>query len=162
VNTVVLTDAFQRFGARPQFFATALGNALNPLTSTGVRFEEQVLAAAVQQLKDDETQMESEFLSLKPIEQAVLWRLLEQGTRFRPYDAEALKFYREKVSAAGGIPAKVTPQAAQAALEAIRSRSPALVWKSARGEYAVDDAMMHNWFASRVATQTWPPAALDE
>ena len=157
VNAVVLTDAFQRFSARPQFFVTALGNALNPLTSSGGRFEEQVLAAAMQQLNDDEAQMESEYLSLKPIERAVLWRLLELGTRFRPYDAEALKFYREKVSAMGGAQAKVTPQAAQAALEGMRSRSPALVWKSARGEYAVDDVMMHNWFASRVNAGAWPP-----
>ncbi|WP_309624759.1 ATP-binding protein [Methylibium sp.] len=162
VNAVVLTDAFQRFGARPQFFSTALGNALNPLTSAGGRFEEQVLAAARQQLEDDEAQMESEYMSLKPIEQAVLWRLLELGTRFRPYDAEALKFYREKVSAASGAQVKVTPQMAQAALEGMRSRSPALVWKSARGEYAVDDAMMHNWFASRVDAATWPPKAQAE
>ena len=162
VNAVVLADAFRQFGARPQFFAAALGNALNPLTTSGGRFEEQVFEATKQQLKDDEAQMESEYMSLKPIEQAVLWRLLELGTRFRPYDAEALKFYREKVSEAGGTQAKVTPQMAQNALEGMRSRSPALVWKSARGEYAVDDAAMHNWFASRVKAGTWPPKAVDE
>jgi hypothetical protein len=156
-NVAVLTEAFERFGARPQFLTVALGNALNPLTSTGQRFEEQVLAAAKQQLQDDETQMESEYMSLKPIERAVLWRLLELGNRFRPYDADALKFYREKVAAAGESPKKVTPQMAQAALESIRSRSPALVWKSARGEYAVDDAMMHNWYANRIAVGEWPP-----
>ncbi len=44
---------------------------------------------------------ESEFLALRPIEQVVLWRLLEQGSRFRPYDAEVLKFYREKLNAPG-------------------------------------------------------------
>lgn len=163
VDAVVLTDAFQQFGARPQFFAAALGDALNPLTSTGGRFEAHVLEAARQKLQDDEAQMEAEYLALKPVEQAVLWRLLEVGNRFRPYDAEALKFYREKVSAAsGGAPAKVTPQAAQAALESIRSRSPALVWKSARGEYAVDDVMTHNWFAARVRAGTWPPQAAQD
>jgi hypothetical protein len=35
------------------------------------------------------------------LEQAVLWRLLEMGQRFRPYDAEALRFYREKASPDG-------------------------------------------------------------
>lgn len=105
-----------------------------------------------QRLRDDEGHMESEYLSLKPIEQAVLWRLLEQGNRFRPYDADALRFYRDKVGQA-----RVTAQQAQAALETIRSRTPALVWKSARGGYAVDDAMMHGWYMVRVAAGTWPP-----
>ena len=94
---------------------------------------------------------ESECLALRPLEQAVLWRLLEQGPRFRPYDGEALRFYRERVAA------RVTAQMAQRALESLRERTPALVWKSARGEYAVDDAAMHRWFEQRLRTGRWPP-----
>jgi hypothetical protein len=158
VDTVALTEAFQLFGSRPQFFASALEDALSPLAEPDGRFEDRVLAAARQRLRDDEAQMESEFLSLKPLEQAVLWRLLEQGNRFRPYDAEALRFYREKLAElSGDTPSKVTAQSAQGALESVRSRSPALVWKSARGEYAVDDAMMHKWYEARVKAGTWPP-----
>ena len=97
--------------------------------------------------------MESEYLALKALEQAVLWRLLEQGPRFRPYDGEALRSYREKT----GVP--VSAQKAQNALESLRERTPALVWKSARGEYAVDDAAMHRWFEQRVQGGTWPPRA---
>ncbi|MFY8043440.1 MAG: hypothetical protein ACOVOD_10990, partial [Rhodoferax sp.] len=111
----------------------------------------------LQRQQDDEAQMESEFQSLRPIEQAVLWRLLEQGNRFRPYDADALRFYREKAAERGDTKTKFTAQTAQTALEAIRSRTPALVWKSARGEYAVDDAMMHKWYEARVKAGTWPP-----
>ena len=153
VDREMLVAAFSLFGSRPQFFSASLSDALSPLATEVGRFELQVLQAAEQRLKDDETQMESEYQSLRHIEQAVLWRLLEQGNRFRPYDADALKFYRATVK-----DVKVTAQSAQAALEAIRSRTPALVWKSARGEYSVDDAMMHNWYSSRVAAGTWPPA----
>ena len=95
--------------------------------------------------------MESDYLALKPVEQAVLWRVLEQGPKFRPYDGEALRFYRKQV----GRP--VTAQQAQAALESLRNRTPAIVWKSARGEYAVDDAAMHRWFEQRVLEGRWPP-----
>ena len=66
---------------------------------------------------------ESEFLALRPIEQVVLWRLLEQGSRFRPYDAEVLKFYREKLNAPGKAVVKVTAQTAQNAVEALRQRT---------------------------------------
>ena len=56
----------------------------------------------------------------------MLWRLLAQGSRYRPYDADALRFYRDKA----GHP--VSAAQAQKALEALRQRMPALVWKSAR------------------------------
>lgn len=46
---------------------------------------------------------------------------------------------------------------AQRALESLRERNPALVWKSARGEYAVDDAAKHRWFEQRAREGRWPP-----
>lgn len=151
VDKNVLRDAFERFGNRPQFFISALGQALSPLAADDRRFELVVLEAAFEQQRQDQAQMESEFLALKPLEQAVLWRVLEQGPRFRPYDAEALRFYREKSGEAA------TAQKAQNALENLRNRTPALVWKSARGEYALDDAAMHAWFQERRNAGTWPP-----
>ena len=146
-----LFGAFQSFGCRPQFFAVALGEALNPLTKSEQRFELDVLAAANQRQFDDESQMESDYLSLKPLEKAVLWRILELGARFRPYDADARLFYQEKIHK------KVSAQQVQNVLEALRMQSPSLVWKSARGEYALDDAMMHSWYQKRVADGVWPP-----
>ena len=154
VDTKMLFDAFESFGHRPQFFMGALDLALSPFSGLGTRFEPAVLEAARRRQADDEAQMESEYLALKPLEQAVLWRLLEQGPRFRPYDGEALRFYREKTGA------PVTPQKAQGALESLRERTPALVWKSARSEYAVDDAAMHRWFEQRTRAGSWPPRAL--
>lgn len=152
VDTDTLFAAFQGFGHRPQFFMEALGQALSPLSGVTGRFEPAVLQAAQQRLADDESQMESEYLGLKAVERAVLWRLLEQGQRFRPYDGEALRFYKEKTGVA------VSPQKAQNALESLRQRTPTLVWKSARGEYAVDDAAMHRWYEQRTAAGNWPPA----
>jgi hypothetical protein len=152
VDSALLLQAFESFGHRPQFFMEALGQALSPLSDLqGVRFEQAVLEAARRRQQDDEAQMESEYLALRSLEQAVLWRLLEQGARFRPYDGEALRFYRERVTG------RVTPQMAQRALESLRERNPALVWKSARGEYAVDDAAMHRWFEQRLREGRWPP-----
>lgn len=148
----LLLQAFDSFGHRPQFFMEALGQALSPLSGLqSVRFERAVLEAARQRQQADEAQMESEYLALRPLERAVLWRLLEQGPRFRPYDGEALHFYREKQTG------RVTAQMMQRALESLRERNPALVWKSARGEYAVDDAAMHRWFEQQVREGRWPP-----
>lgn len=154
VDQTVLQEAFEVFGHRPQFFMGALGQVLSPLSALTGRFEPAVLEAARQRQMHDEAQMASDYLGLKPTEQAVLWRMLEQGARYRPYDAEALRFYREKTRH------PVSVAQAQKALENMRQRMPALIWKSARGEYSLEDAAMHRWFESLVDAGKWPPSPL--
>lgn len=156
VDQAALLTAFEGFGNRPQFFMEALGQVLSPLAGLSSRFELAMRQAAQERQQLDEAQMESDYLGLRPLEQAVLWRMLAQGARFRPYDAEALRFYSEKT----GRDTAIKPQQAQNALESLRQRMPALVWKSARGEYAVEDAAMHRWFETRTATGRWPPLSL--
>lgn len=151
VDQPALYQAFKAFGHRPQFFMHALGQVLSPFAGLEGRFEPALLEAARTQEQQDEAQMETDFQSLRKLEQAVLWLMLEQGSRYRPYGADALRFYREKT----GHPVSVAQ--AQKALESLRQRTPALVWKSARGEYAVQDAAMHRWYAARTAASTWPP-----
>lgn len=154
VDHLALLEAFQLFGYRPQFFHAAIGDALNPLeASHGERFEPRVLKAAKMRRAQDAAQMRSDYLGLKPLEQAVLWRMLAVGRTFRPYDAEALAFYREQCP---GM--TVSAQKVQAALESLRDRTPALVWKSARGEYSAHDAAMHAWFQELDAQGAWPPS----
>ncbi|CAN5425472.1 hypothetical protein BH10PSE16_BH10PSE16_12230 [soil metagenome] len=151
IDQAQLQDAFVLFGQRPQFFIDALGQVLSPLSSHNGRFEAALFAQAQQRQQDDEAQMESDFLALKPLEQAVLWRMLDMGTRFRPYDADALLFYSEKTGD------KVNVAKAQKALDGLRAHQPSLIWKSARSEYTVEDAAMPRWFAQRAAAGTWPP-----
>ncbi|MFY9810136.1 ATP-binding protein [Aquabacterium sp.] len=152
VEQALLTQAFQTLGHRPQFFIDTLGEALSPFGSgEAKRFESRVVELALQRLEQDRQQMESDYLALRTVEQAVIWRMLEQGPRFRPYDAEALRFYSDKT----GTP--ITRAMAQKAMEALRNRQPSMVWKSARGEYAIDDAAMHQWYQQRVALGAWPP-----
>lgn len=152
VDTEALVQAFEAYGHRPQYFMSALGTALSPMADLSGRFEQAVLEAAIEQQAADRADMESLYLGLSPLQQAVLWRLLENQGRFRPYDNEALTFYR-KVTGEGNI----NPNKVQTALEAMRKRTPSLIWKSTRGEYAVEDAGMNLWYQARVADNTWPP-----
>jgi hypothetical protein len=147
-----LHEAFSLFGSRPQFFINAIGQALNPISELSGRPEEAILQAAYERQKEDRAQMESGYLGLNPTERAVLWRLLDRSAKFRPYDADALKFYASKTGR------RVSVGSVQKALEVLRTREPPLVWKSAHGEYAVDDVAMHAWFEHRVADKSWPPA----
>lgn len=156
IDTHTLMQAFELMGQRPQFFARAVSDAINPLLAANgeQRFEQSVLQAAREQQHNDARQLDAFFQALRPLEQAVLWRMLEQGERFRPYDAEALRFYRDKCPGQTVSVAK-----AQAALEYLRDGcNPALVWKSARGEYAPADTLMVEWYRKRLSEANWPPA----
>jgi hypothetical protein len=151
INRVTLLEAFQHFGSRPQFFLEELGQVLSPFSGNTRRPEEAVLIAARERESLDQTQMESDYLGLRPLERAVLWRLLAMGSKFRPYDAAALKFYSATTGQRVGI------ANAQKALESLRTRQPPIAWKSAHGEYAVEDVAMHRWFELRSAAKLWPP-----
>jgi hypothetical protein len=151
INENMLWDAFVLFGQRPQFLIEALGQVLSPLADLKGRFESAMQEKARGKQQDDEAGMEAHFLSLKPLEQAVLWRMLDQGDRYRPYDSDALRFYSEKTGE------KITAAKVQKALDSLREHQPSMIWKSARSEYAVDDAAMHRWFSQRTQAGTWPP-----
>lgn len=153
VDSATLWSAFQLFGQRPQPFVNALGKVLNPLNLPMPGFEAEVAQLAAEKREQDERNMESTYLALRPLEQAVLWRMLELHERFRPYDADALACYRIRTGD------KVTAQKAQNAIDALRGQSPALIWKSAKGEYALDDTGMYKWYQDRSAAGKWPPVA---
>lgn len=151
VNTDMLLEAFTAYGHRPQLFIEALGQATSPLATEDDRFEVRLLAYARARQRDVERDMASHYLGLEPLQQAVLWRMLELGEAFRPYNAESRAFYQRII----GKP--VSAQQAQRALESLRERTPPLAWKSSRGEYAVEDAAMTKWFRALVDAGRWPP-----
>ncbi|MFM9270868.1 AAA family ATPase [Halomonas elongata] len=151
VDTEMLLQAFTAYGFRPQLFMEALGQAMSPLATDGDRFEQRLLSLAQARQRDVEQDMASDYLGLDPLQQAVLWRMLEMGEGFRPYNAESRAFYRRIT----GKP--ISAQQAQRALESLRERTPPLAWKSSRGEYAVEDATMTKWFRALVDEGRWPP-----
>ena len=85
----------------PQVFKGAQGKGLHPIGKQGQRFEQAKHTQALESQRKDEAQIQSDYLALKPLEQAVLLRMLERGSRFRPYDADALRFYNSST----GLPA---------------------------------------------------------
>ncbi len=152
-DETLLMAAFTLFGNRPQFFTKTLGEVLNPLNNPQPGFEKRVYEAAENHIREEQSRMASQYAGLRPLEQAIIWRLLEQGGKFRPYDAESLQFYSAKIAAKKPI----TPAQVQSAIDALRTLSPSMIWKSARGEYVLDDALMHSWFEKKLKDGTWPP-----
>ena len=151
IDVSALEKAFEMVGHRPQFFKSAVSFGLNPLESMGKRLEDGVVEFAQRQRKNDQAQMEADFLGLRDIERLVLWRILATGDKFRPYDNDALAFYTKN----SGSP--VTAQQVQGALVSLRNREPAIIWKSERGDYALDNSQMQDWYRTLLDAGQWPP-----
>lgn len=136
-----LFAAFKLVGHRPELLmqivsevALGLGEAphLNELLHTRAQaWRQQVFGV-----------MDADFESLTPIQRAVLQVMSEKGQDFSPFTEESLSAYRrltgdERIGAA----------TAQTALEALRDKQ--LVWKSARGVYALEDESWAEWIQDK-------------
>ena len=161
VDAAALTLAFTQLGHRPQWLERAIVDSLNPLSTREGRFEGRVLEIADERRTDRYGTLRASFVGLKPLERAVIWRLLDAGARYRAFDAEALSFYRHALETLEEDVVGVTRSSVQKALESLRRHEPPLVWKSARGEYAIDDVSMQSWYDSLHDAGGWPPIDRD-
>ena len=150
IDVAKMEKAFGLFGSRPQFLIAAIDATFASRIEDRL-FEDQLLARAEQAKLDAEEEMAATYCALPVLQQAVLWRMCMEGSKFRPYDAKALEFYKAKTHEA------VTAQQVQQSLERLRQRDDPLVWKSARGEYSVEDSAMVSWFESMSQAGKWPP-----
>jgi LmbE family N-acetylglucosaminyl deacetylase len=158
-----LYRAFSEFGHRPQFFLQAIRDAIrhatketpssNETTSAtfGTRISHDVLKLAAKQKQTDREGFASMYLQFDPLERAVLWRLLDQGVKFRPYDAESMAFYKTQIGKA------TTATTVQRKLESLRDKNPPALWKSQRGEYSPYDQSLQDWYNFEVNRGAWPP-----
>ena len=152
-----LRKAFVKFGQRPQFLMNALKDAIGARQSEtgspdwGNRISADVHELAGKRQQTDREGFASTYLQLESLEQAVLWRLLSEGLQFRPYDAAAMKFYKERIGKT------TTAGAVQRKLEALREKNPPLLWKSQRGEYSPYDQSLQAWYNFEKNRGSWPP-----
>lgn len=80
------------------------------------------------------------YSSLTPLQKAVLGRLIGEGANVAPFSAASLAAYANAV----GEP--VDASAVQGAIEALRQKN--IIWRSARGQYALEDQSVADWFQS--------------
>jgi hypothetical protein len=151
VNIDQLFEAFKAVGLRPQFLNHVLEGVLQGPKTNYAQAANDILTGALKVEQAETKDRRQLYLGLKPLEQYVLWRMLDQGPAFRPYDADSKAFYSALLGR------KVSTPMAQAALDSLRDHNPSVVWKSSRAEYAVDDTGMQTWFAQEQERGTWPP-----
>jgi hypothetical protein len=149
VNVEELYQAFLAVGRRPQFLNHVLEAVVRGPQTDAAQATRDIRAGALELEHREMRERRQLYLGLKPLEQYVLWRMLEQGPAFRPYDADSKAFYSALLKR------KVSTAMAQNALASLRDHN--IVWKSARAEYAVEDTGMQSWFAQERSAGGWPP-----
>ena len=118
----------------------------------GPALAKRALERAAQARETSHAEWAQTFLQFDALEKAVVWRMLERGEQFRPYDSASMQFYKAQTGKT------VNSATVQKKLESLRSRTPPFLWKSSRGEYAPYDQAMQVWFTFEVNRGTWPPA----
>ncbi|WP_259463823.1 hypothetical protein [Cupriavidus plantarum] len=133
-------EAFEMVGHRPEL--------LRHLTSTiAIANESPYLS---QRLRDDAglvqerfwSEVESEFASLSPLQQAVIRAMALKEGQFSPFGEAAMRAYRTYLPAG----ATVNNATVQNAIDALRERE--ILWKESRGTYEIEDQSWLNWLRS--------------
>jgi hypothetical protein len=132
---------FERAGFRPELLGAA-ADALRFDFTLEARDVARCFTAAVdEQIAAARGEVIRVIHGLTPLQAAVLRVLSASGIDYRPFEAQTLERYRETRRQAGqddGV--KIDVPAVQSALLALQEK--ALVWRAARGVYALEDAAL--------------------
>lgn len=134
--TVNAVKAFELVGNRPEDFDLILQQAIVSGSSMNVALIEYAVRRRVEMLNE----LKRQLAMLPPLQRAILRRMAEEDVDFAPFTAAALAYYAK---CCGGSRAgkSFSNGDVQRALDALESKHR-LVWRSARGAYALDDQMI--------------------
>lgn len=143
--------AFNRFVRRPEPFEKAIGLASSPLAGPDADFNVRLQEQADAYERTLDAEHEEIFAGLSDVERAVLRWALEKAPGARLFTQEALAFYEAETGKTVG------PGSARDAVQALRELEPPVLWKSDRGDYALENSDMLRWYKARKDAGTWPP-----
>lgn len=134
--------AFKLLGSRPEFLRDLIGESITARTDPQALHKTLTTdAAAIRNRLWEE--FDNAFGALSPLQKAVLARLVTEKERFMPFSAASLADYSTLLHE------PIDASAVQAAIDALRDRD--LIWRSARGQYALEEQDMADWFLERNA-----------
>ena len=134
-------QAFEWVGHRPEILKTLIQNiALDYGSAPNLGL---FLREKASELRDQIwSDIENEYASLTSLQKVVFEVMIAKGREFSPFTEDSMVVYRKLLNRNDfGAPQ------IQAALDALRERN--LVWNSARGAYALEDASLIQWFSQR-------------
>jgi hypothetical protein len=132
---------FAEAAYRPEILGGAVDALLYDLDVRPGQFAERLHLLVQEQVRASNDEALRVVHSLTPLQSAVLRVLARAGSDYAPFEAQTMERYRSTL-AASAPGAKVEPETnnVQQALAALQDK--ALVWKAARGVYALEDTFL--------------------
>jgi hypothetical protein len=134
-------EAFQWVGHRPEMLKAIVSEIALELGVAG-NLGQLLKQGAVGLRNRIWDSMESEFAGLTELQQAVLEIMVRRGKDFSPFTEDSMKAYREILGQEN-----LATHTVQSALDGLREKN--LIWRSARGAYALEDESLAQWFGQR-------------
>ena len=142
-SATAMRAAFDLCGHRPEALRQALDALSFQADLTAGNVDERLQAGTAAVLEQSRAEFMRLFNSLPPLQAAVLRTMAQAGDAFAPFRAPTYKLYEQACRDLSSEDIKIDGSSVQYALDALRDK--ALVWKSARGLYAIEDAQQAAW-----------------
>jgi len=139
LDQALVWQLFQEAGYRPELLSAA-ADQLRFQFSLGDATGSVAFAAEVRKIAADMSEVQRKVIrSLTPIQSAVLRVLAAMKDEYAPFEAATMQVYRMAMESAGAAhdDSKVDVPGVQQALIALQDKK--LVWKAARGVYAIEE-----------------------
>lgn len=152
LNDEFFYDVFEKFNFQPEIFIESVTFAEEKFPSNAEYFTKELNILSIEHQKNELLSLNNEFNGMTDIQQAIVIEMLNKGASFKPYDSSAYKFYSSYCNK------EIGQGTVSAALEQMRAREEPVIWKSQRGEYALERSLFKNWMDEKKKENEWPPA----
>lgn len=138
-----IREAFRMAGHKPETLRKALDDLAFRFAVTDENVDAEFSSIIKRNLADAKDSFLHQVNSLPPLQAAVLNVMAKAGAGFAPFRPHTVEQYVKTCSVLTLDEVKIDDSAIQYALEALRTKS--LIWRSARGVYAVEDSQHVTW-----------------
>jgi hypothetical protein len=148
LDPAVVQELFVRAAYRPELLGAAADTLRFEFGLAPPDVPARFAAAVQEQIDSSNDEMLRVVHSLTPLQAAVLKVLARRGADYAPFEGATLQAYQAVLQAANPAgDAKADVPAVQQALIALQEK--ALVWRAARGVYALEEASLADLMAQR-------------
>ncbi len=151
-NTYAL---FEQAGWRPEILGAATDVLRFDLATTSTNMTERFEQAVREQIASANAESLRVVHSLPPLQSAVLRVAAEQAQHYAPFEAQTMKQYARRLKAAGAANA-TTPDNTNVQQALIALQDKGLVWRAARGVYALEDGSLAALLLTETPTRSTP------
>ena len=141
LDPAVVYGWFQQAAYRPEVLSAAVDSLVFDLQVKPGQYAQQLQERIFEQIDASNSEALRVVHSLTPLQSAVLRMMAKAGPAYAPFEQATMELYKATLTAIAPD-AKVEPDTAnvQQALSALQDK--ALVWRAARGVYALEDTFL--------------------